>query len=197
LKRPKNQVPKLISYARGIVAAMTGSPHFPSPDPPLATVEAAIDALASAEAATLTGLHESFPARDEKRQWLWLLLDQLRGYVQRIADADVDTAASKIESAGMFVKKAASLAPKVFGAAEGRVSGSVVLSAPRAKLRDAAYEWQMSLDGGKTWVSLPVTTRATTTVTGIAPGSKASFRYRTATKEGVGNWADLVTIVVR
>jgi hypothetical protein len=31
-----------------------------------------------------------------------------------IANGDVDPAASAIESAGMFVKKAASLAPKVF-----------------------------------------------------------------------------------
>jgi hypothetical protein len=84
----------------------------------------------------------------------------------------------------------------VFGVKQGKVSGSVVLSAPRSKLRDAAYEWQMSLDGGKTLVTQPVTVRATTAIDGLTPGSKASFRYRASTKNGVGDWSDFITFIV-
>jgi hypothetical protein len=54
------------------------------------------------------------------------------------------------------VKKTAARAPRVFAAKPGDVSGSVKLVTDSAARR-ASYEWQSSIDGGKTWVSLPAT----------------------------------------
>jgi len=54
LRLPEHQRPRLVRVARAIVRAMTDNPRFPSPDPPLPAVEAAIDALAAAETATRT-----------------------------------------------------------------------------------------------------------------------------------------------
>ena len=55
LNLPDAKVPLLLSKARSIVQGMSESSWFPSPDPSLAEVQAAIDDL-DAAAATLSGL---------------------------------------------------------------------------------------------------------------------------------------------
>ena len=195
LKLPEYEVPRFITYARSIVRAMTNNPSFPSPVPPLATIEAAIDALAEAETARLARTAGTVPVRNAKRKQVKQLLEQLCSYVQVTADA-TEQPLSIIESAGMSVKRKGGPPPPVFGAKPGQNSGSVILVAPKAGNR-AAYEWQMSTDGGKTWVTLEVTVKATTTVHGLTPGSTVSFRYRTVTKNGTGDWSEPVSIIVQ
>jgi hypothetical protein len=91
--------PALISYAKGIVTRMTGNPSFPNPSPTLAAVAAAIDELQIAETAALSRIKGAVVLRNEKRTALVGVLQQLRGHVQAIADADATNAASVIESA--------------------------------------------------------------------------------------------------
>src|SRR6185437_4264014 len=98
-------VPALVTYAQSVVTSMTGNPSFPSPVPALAAVATAIAALHSAESAVLARTKGMAEARDDKRAELVNLMQQLRGYVQTVADADVETAATVIRSAGMAVKK--------------------------------------------------------------------------------------------
>jgi hypothetical protein len=105
LRLPEYQVPKLVTYARSIVRALTGNLQFPSPLPPLATVEAAIDALDAAETDTRTRLRGTVQVRDERRLALVMLLNHLCSHVQATADSDIDNGASIIESAGMAVKR--------------------------------------------------------------------------------------------
>jgi hypothetical protein len=192
---PKNHVPDFIAHARHIVQAMTGNPSFPSPVPPLARVEQAIDALAEAEAETLTRAAWTVSEREQKRWALKSLLEQLCGYVQTVADADREHAGSIIEGAGMSVKKKGGPPPRHFQAKPGDNSGEVILITRKAGNR-AAYEWQQSTDGGETWVSLPVTVQATTSVAGLTPASIAHFRYRTMTKDGTSDWSEPVSIRV-
>jgi hypothetical protein len=195
LKLPEYEVPLLVTVARAIVRAMTGNPRFPSPDPPLATVEAAIEALAAAETATRSRMQGTVAARDGKRLALVVLLQQLRDHVQARADANVDEAVSIIESAGMAVKKERVPPARVFTAKRGPVSGSVKLLAPQAGNR-AGYEWAYSTDGKKSWVSVPFTVQASTTVSGLQPGSTVYFRYRAVTKDGTGDWSEPVGVIV-
>jgi len=82
--------------------------------------------------------------------------------------------------------------PRVFSARPGHVPGSIVLIAASAARR-ASYEWGSSTDGGKTWVSLPVTLQAKTLVTGLSPGSVVQFRYRSVTRIGEGEWSSPVS----
>jgi hypothetical protein len=195
LKIPEYEVPRFIVYARSIVKAMTDNSWFPSPHPPLATVAAAIDALDEAQTATLTRMAGTVEVRDEKRRVLKRLLDQLCAYVQATADAHPEHAASIIESAGMYVKKKRVYAAVPFRVKPGDVSGEMVLVAPVAGNR-SAYDWAYSIDGMKTWIVLPTTVRASTTVRGLVPGSTVYFRYRTVTKDGTSDWSEPVSIIV-
>ena len=195
LKLPEYEVPRLVTDATAIVRATTHNPWFPSPLPPLATVQAAIDDLAEAEVTAGTRAKGTAAARDGKRLALVGLLQQLRAYVQSIADANLESAVSIIESASMVVKTLGGPPPRVFTVKPGDGSGSAKLSAPKAANR-AGYEWAYSIDGGATWVVLPFTVNASTRISGLTPGTTVLFRYRAVTKNGEGDWSQPVSMLV-
>jgi hypothetical protein len=124
------------------------------------------------------------------------VLEQLRVYVQSIARANLEYGHSIIESAGMDVKKTRGPGPRIFKAEFGGVSGSVYLEVPQAGDR-ASYQWQYSVDGGVTWVRLPDTSDADTTVTGLKPLTTVHFRYRTLVKNVTSDWSGKISILVR
>jgi hypothetical protein len=195
LKLPRT-VPALITYAKSIVVSMTGNPSFPTPIPTLAAVTAAIDQLQVAETAALARTKGAVTVRNEKRTALVALLKQLLAYVQAAADANVENGVSIIESAGVAVKKTPAHRPRVFDARPGAVSGSVKLLA-KSVARRASYDWEYSIDGGKTWVTLPSTLQTKTSVTGLASGSTVQFRYRALTKTGEGDWSQPVALLIQ
>jgi hypothetical protein len=195
LKLPKS-VGQLIPYATGIVTGMTNNPAFPNPVVPLVTVTGAITALHSAETAALTRVKGAAATRNEKRAALVSLLEQLRAYVQAQADASPENGASIIESAGMAVRKVATHAARTFTAKAGAVSGTVTLYAKSVGER-AAYLWEYSTDGGKTWIATPVTLQAKTTISGLTPGATAQFRYQPVSKTGEGDWSQIVLLLVK
>jgi len=195
LKLP-TKVPALITYAQAIVKAMTGNAAFPSPTPTLAVLAQAITDLQTAETAALARTKGAVAVRNEKRAALVTFLQELCGGVQTTANADPETSASVIQSAGLAIRKTPVRPARVFAAKAGAVSGSVALVTDAAARR-ASYEWQYSTDGGKTWVSAPSTLQAKTTVAGLTPGATIVFRYRAVTKTGEGDWSQNAAIIVK
>ena len=195
LKRPTT-VPDLVVFARRIVEAMTGNPWFSAPVPPLGSIHAAVDRLQEAEAAALSLTRGLKQARNDERKALVALLTQLKAYVQGVADENPEFAASIIESAAMSVAARTSNGKPMLAVYPGRVSGAVRLVA-KAAAKDAGYEWQMSQDGGETWMDLPRTLQAKTTVSGLVPGRTVWLRMRAVTRDGVGDPCDPVSYVVQ
>jgi hypothetical protein len=194
LKLPR-PVPALVTLAQAIVQAMTGNASFPTPEPALATVTAAVTSLESAEVASKARTKGATAVRDDQRTALVTLLDQLKAYVQKIADANVETAAAIIESAGMAVRKTPVRSKRVFAVKQASVSGAAVLTVPRAAAR-ASYEWEYGIDG-KTWQLATATLKAKTTIAGLTPATMYYFRYCAVTKAGVSDWSQVVSLVVR
>ena len=194
LKLPK-VIGLLIIYVQKILQAMTNNPTFPTPNPPLTAVSGAVNALQAAETATLTWATGTVATRNEKRATLVTLLEVLRAYVQQVADASPENAISIIESSGLALRKTTVRSPRVFAAKAATLSGSVKLTAPIAGRR-AAYRWQYSTDGGKTWVDASETLQARTTLTGLPVGTTAQFRYRPVIKGGAGDWSPPLSLVV-
>jgi hypothetical protein len=190
------KVADLITYATRIVSAMTGNPLFPTPTPPLPGVTAAIDDLQIAETVALARTKGAATTRNEKRAALVIMLRQLRGYVQTISDATPENGPSIIQSAAMAVRKTPTKPAQAFAAKQGAVSGSARVTAVVAGRR-ASYEWQYSLDGGKTWVATAGTLKASTTVTGLPVGTAAQFRSRAITKAGESDWSQAVVLVMK
>jgi hypothetical protein len=195
LKLPRS-VPELIKLVQAIVTAMTNNANYTTPEPPLATITGATNDLALAETATQARTHGAAAMRNDKLAILVPLLEQLKAYIQKTADASMENGVSIIQSAGVSVKKATVRGPRTFEAKPGAVSGSVKLVAASAARR-ASYEWQYSSDGGKTWQVAPVTLQAKTTILGLTPGATVTFRYRGVTKTGEGDWSQLLSFIVK
>ena len=196
LMLPESKVPALINYAQQIVKSMTGNASFPTPTPTLAALTLAVSDLQTAENAVLARTKGAAATRNEKRTALVMLLQQLKGYIQSVADANVENGASTIQSAGLAVRKIPVRPPRVFDATPGPTTGTAKLIAAAAAPR-ASYEWQSSADGGKTWVAAPSTLQAKTTVIGLAAGTTVQFRYRAVTKDGEGDWSQPVSLLVK
>jgi hypothetical protein len=195
LSLPKS-VPAIITFAQRVVTAMTGNAAFPTPAPTLAEVTAGIVALQLAESAALARTKGAVTARNDRKAALVSLLQDLRGYVQKTADADPENSAATIQSAGIAVKKTPVKKPRVFAAAQGAVSGTVKLVTASAGHR-ASYDWEYSTDAGKTWVALPSSLQAKTSVIGLAAGATVLFRFRAVTKTGVADWSQPVALLVK
>ncbi len=194
LKLPK-AVPALITYAQGILKGITSNPNLPSPVPTAPEIAQALSDLQNGETAALTRVKGAVANRNEKRTTLVSLLQQLRGYVQVTADANPENGASIIESAGLAVRKSVTRAPRVFSVKPGSVSGEVKVIAPSAGHR-SSYEWEYSIDGGATWLTMQPTIQAKTSLVGLKPGSSVMFRYRWVAKSGVSDWSQPVTMPV-
>jgi hypothetical protein len=189
-------VPAFIVVAQNIEKKMTGNPTFPSPIPTLAAFGTAINDLQAAETLALGRAKGAVALRNEKRTVVVGMIQQLRSYVQSVADLDGTNAASIITSAGFAFRKTPTRPPRVFHAKPGPVSGTADIVAPSAARR-ASYEWQYSTDGGKTWVTLPPTLQAKTSIAGLTPGSSAEFKYRAVTKTGAADWSPAVSFTVQ
>jgi hypothetical protein len=186
LKRPTS-APELLVFARAVVNAMNGNSWFPAPVPSLASVRAAIDRLDVAETAALSMTVGLKKARNEAQSVLVGLLARLKAYVQGVADENPDFAVGIIRSAGLSIAARGNKPKAALGVLPGRVSGSVRLVV-KAVAKVASYEWQLSNDAGKTWVGLPKTLQAKTTVSGLTQGLTYGFRFRATTRPGVGDW---------
>ena len=200
LHKPANAM-ALVIYARLIIQKMTESPWFPQPFPPLAKVEAAAQALDVAQTNAQIGARGLADRRNAARATLSNLLEQLRAYVEGVANENLESAASIIESAAMdaVMPSYPDLAP--FRVKLGRVSRTVDLAC-KAGPKGCGYLWQMSTDGGETWTDRPQTKQAKTTVPDLVPGKTYWFRYRLLVRAGGQtsrhtDWSDKISIVAR
>jgi hypothetical protein len=174
-------IPGALAKGRTVLKAMTGNAYFPNASSAIAAASAGLDTLQ-----TLASTKGGSTAARRQLSVCTGLFDILKGIVQQAADADTADAATIIKSASMGIKKQRATLPKPdLAALYGSISGMVYLIA-KAYGR-ASYQWQMSLDG-ITWVALPVTIKARTTVSGLTPGQKYWFRLQVTTKNGARDW---------
>jgi len=189
-------VPQLIKVAQAIIAALTGNPHIPNPNPPLSALTGALATLVTTEAATKTRAAGTVEARNVARTTLLSMLHATKASVQQIADANPEQAAAIITSAGMAVRKTAARTKAPFEVKHGAVSGTVHLVAKAAAVR-ASYEWEWSVDGGKTWTPASPTLQSKTEIAGLPVSAVVQFRFRAITKTGAGDWSQAISLLVK
>ena len=127
------------------------------------------------------------------------VLDQVHllfGHVQQIADASPEQAAAIIASAGLRAGTRATRIKAPFTVKYGPVTGSARLAAKAAGPR-AAYDWEFSVDGGKTWTAAGTTLQARTVVTGLPVATSVLFRFRAVIKGGPADWSQPISLVVK
>jgi hypothetical protein len=195
LKLP-TRIKNVITFAQSVATAMNNNASFPTPNPPLATLLADIQALSTAEAAVLSRTKGAVETRNAKLAVVRADLENLKTYVQSVAGAGTaENAQAVIASAGMTARKTTLHDKPALAAKDGSVSGTVNLVAKSAA-RTAAYEWQYSTDQ-KTWTTLPMTLQAKTGVSGLTAGTTYYFRVQPVTRTGAENWSQIVSLLVK
>jgi hypothetical protein len=189
-------VPALLQFAAALIAALTNNAFFQNAGAILAALTKALTALDAAETATKTRAPGTVAARDKARDALVLALHAAKAFIQQAADADPEHAGAMITSTGLLLRKPSSRRKAPFAVKQGPTTGTVHLAAKAAGAR-ASYEWQWSSDEGKTWILLPVTLQAQTTLTGVPAGTNAVFRFRAVTKVGESDWSQPISLIVK
>lgn len=184
-------IPDKILKARNIVTQLTGNAAFTRPNPTLAVVTAAADALETAFNDAADGGKTKTAVMYNKEAALDALMAQLSAYVQEASAGD----ALVILSSGMEVRATKTPpqdlpAPQNLAAETGDNEGSINLSWEPVK-KAKAYLMQTSPDGATAWQNLNITsTKASVVITGLASGTKTWFRVCAIGAKGNSPWSD-------
>lgn len=189
-------VPDQIKQGDAVQAALTNNVHFPLPDPVITAFITALGNYSTAATAAQTRAKGTVAARNAAMVVYVGAYHALRARVQTAADADPENAEAIITSAGFAVRKTTIRQKQAFAAKYGPVSGTIHVTAPSSGPR-AAYEWQYSIDGGKTWTQVANTMQAKTTFTSLPVATTVEFRFRVTTKTGMGDWSQPTSILVK
>ena len=180
----------LTAYTRGLIAGLTGNLHISNPQPSIVTLTGLLGTFETAQTATVSRTNGTVGTRNAARTALRSALKTEVATIQAAADADPDNAEAIITSTSLRVRKVP------FAVTQGTVSGAAVLSAKSAGPH-ASYDWQMSVDGGHTWTELTSTPQSRTKVTSLPPGTTVSFRFRSLTPKGQGDWSQPIALLVK
>ena len=185
-----------IKLGEAVQAALVNNPHFPLPDPIITSFTSALASYNTAETASQTRAKGTIAARNAAKVVFVSAAHALKARVQQVADATPDQAEAIITSTTLAVKKSTPRQKQAFAVTYGATSGTVHVVAKAAAER-ASYEWQYSVDGGKTWTSAPNTLQAKTTITALPVATMVEFRYRATTKTGQGDWSQPTSLLVK
>jgi hypothetical protein len=130
------------------------------------------------------------------------LKKSLRGFgrgVQGLCDAapDLQHAAALAAAASLDAKiMVVPHKPDFRGKALGAGAVQLYVKVPVKHGTRIFFEWQMSTDGGHTWVSLPNTNNANTRVSGLTAATIVQFRHRSTVKNVVSDWSQVISVQV-
>ena len=195
LKLPK-RIGDFISAAIKIHDQMAlNAATLPAPNPTLLILKSQIDTLGTKEALAKARSTGAVADRDTAMKVVAVSLNSERAYVESVCNADPTNALTVAQDAGMSLRVVPTREKPPLAAKAGKVSGSVFLAAKATK-GAKTNNWQYSADGGKTWVDVPATTKASTTVSSLTPGTTVEFRQRIVTKAGVADWGQPISHIV-
>jgi hypothetical protein len=182
-----------------IVANLAGNAHFPTPNPPLATVTAAANALRTALVEARTARQESqakTAAQNDREDDLDKIMRQLAAYIENVSAGDE----TMIKSAGVSVRSPTATsadglaAPTALSATEGDHDGEIDLHWNSVK-RARSYIVERSPDPptDSSWTQVQVVISSSATVSGLTRGAKHWFRVAAVGSGGQSGWSDPAT----
>jgi len=186
----------LIARAEFVEGKMTGNPNFSTPNPAIADVTAAREALVLAVAQATSRATADIAVRNEFSAVLRTLLVNLARYVNNVAGGDVDKAVSSgFELAATPEPSTHLAAPQKLNARVSAFEGCVDLS--WKPVDDArmyhVYVCDGDIEDPSKWKMVTVSSRTRTRVSGLLPGKFYSFRVTALGRIGEGPASDIVS----
>lgn len=187
----------LIAKANHVVRCMQGNPHFPNPNPSLASVEAASTVLQTACAAAMGGAREAVALRWIRHAELEKLMVTLAKYVMSAAPGDIGKQiTSGFEPRNPPVRITDPGAPLALSVKRSSYSGGVKLNWGKVH---GARTYQVFVNAGNNeddnaWRPIAFTTRLRTDVLGLEPGHMHHFRVRAILAVGEGPFSQVASV---
>ena len=185
-----------IGKAKLITKSMAASTWFPSPPITYATVNTDITNLDTAQTTALSKVKGAVQARDDKKLIILSDLHILMAYVQSIADANPKNAESIITASGFDVKHEANRTKPDISVKPKKGESGTMIATVKKIAGSTANQWKYSIDGGKTWIYLPPTSKVKTEITDLTPGSSLMVMHCTVLRAGKGTWITSAAVIV-
>jgi hypothetical protein len=203
----KYDMPAVLNRGQAMYNGFEGDPAtYASPTLALPAFLVLIQNASAAQQLALLRGKGAAGARDVQRDLLFTGMEIERMFVQSLADATPSRAVALIENAGLVVAQFPVHNKAILALANGNPSGTVNCAANVGLLMGAGapmptqgrfFNWEYTLDGSKTFISLLPTTRSKTTISNLTPLTMVGVRVNLNTSAGPGPWSQVVTILVR
>jgi hypothetical protein len=177
---------------------------FSAPDPPLSVIVDQVAVVDTAEVLATTRAKGTARARNVQLGILVGMMEAELLYVQGVADTSPtpQQAAATIEAAGLVVARIGQHVKPVLGIKQGPTLGSVLMEANATILTGGSqkgkfFNWQYTSDNGKTWITLPSTPKASTSLGNLTPLNTYGFRVSVTNSDAIaGEWSQTVSFLV-
>jgi hypothetical protein len=177
---------------------------FLDPKPPLPVFANQIVLTDKAQVEAAHGGRGMAAARDVQLGLLVGMMESELVYIQSVADTgNPDEAVQTLLAGGVAVALVGDHSKPILKVTQGPTEGSVVLEANATAIlgadlhRKHYFNWGYTTDG-KTFIALPPTPGARTTVSGLALLTTVGFRVSATTmKNGTTEWSAIVNFLVR
>jgi hypothetical protein len=189
--RKLKKINAFVAKAKLIRTSMNGNAWFPTPPVSVASggaLDLAIQALDAAQTKALTKVKGSAQARDVQYSNVLGLLHLQLPYVQSVADANPVNSEAIIISSGFDVKHLGIAGKDAITVKPKKGESGTMIAKVKKIAGTVANLWEYSLDGGKTWIELDATSKGTTEITGLKPGSSIIVQHRPVLRKGKGTW---------
>jgi hypothetical protein len=178
-------------------------PLFPNPNPGLPIFSNQIALTDKAQVLVAQGGKGAAAARDVQLGLLAGMMGSELIYMQSIADAgSPEAAVSTLLAGGVEIAGVPLHDKAILTVTQGPAPGAVALSANAGALlggkrwRKHFFQWEYTIDG-KTFLAMPPTPEATTTLTGLTPMTTVGFRVAVVTtKGGAAAWSQVFNFLV-
>ncbi len=195
-ERDGDFIRKSLAIHAAIFANVAG--YYTPPFGALAALATAISTFQDTIADLEAGVYGAEAAKVDAKRDVMRLLKKALNFVNDIAFDRQDVAAEAITGAKMILNKPISQDKPDLKAVASTAAGEVKLYAKAVKIGpkyvQATYEWQFSIDDGRTWENLPLSNKAKTIAIGMLSGIKTSFRKRSFNENlGQSPWSEMVS----
>jgi hypothetical protein len=166
-----------VTKATNIISLMQSSGNFDAAKLPIpyASMTTAVDNLDKAIQAAANSAPGSISFMHEKERVLLSVFNLMRSYVEMIANDTTDPK-TIIESAGLIALINVGNTPVTDLTLTSIGNGIIEATVPRAK-GEVAFSYQMSNDGGITWIDFDSSRLSTVQIKNLNPASTVYIRY--------------------
>jgi hypothetical protein len=204
LKIKRNKTTSVVGRANAMCVGFDDhAALFPSPPVPTSAIQAQVAVVNKCETVAATRAKGSATARNVQRNLLVGMLETDLVYIQGCADKSPtwDGAVNILQAGGVEVAGVAVHAKAILEIKQGPTSGSVILMANASLLTAGLkggyfFNWESTIDG-KTFVTIPSTPKATTSVANLTPLTNYGFRVSVTNSAGIPDqWSQTIYFLV-